>query len=47
MKKDFEESRKKKWSDILTENIHPIKSYRRNNSDYDNNDEDEVTYLDY
>jgi hypothetical protein len=47
MKKDFEESRKKKWSDILTENIHPLKRYRRDNSDYDDNDEDEVTYLDY
>ena len=46
MKKDFEESRRKQWSDILQEEMHPLKRYRKDKFDYNDDDEDEVTYLD-
>jgi hypothetical protein len=46
MKKDFEESRRKQWSDFLQEEIQPLKRYRKDKFDYNDDDEDEVTYLD-
>ena len=46
MKKDFEESRRKHWSDFLQEEMQPLKRYRKDKFDYGDDDEDEVTYLD-
>lgn len=45
MKKDFEESRRKHWSDFLQEEMQPLKRYRKDKVEY-GDDEDEVTYLD-